>query len=190
MLALLSTACALGGACSSSPSTSGKTEGGMTAKTMPTCSQLKAADVQGLMTNPVVGGAVVTTVGYDADGQQCVFGDADSTQAVDVIVVPANDPVAGYAASMQGTTNPVAVPGVGDAAFRPTGDIVPFAEHGGVLCTVSIADATQVPGVAALVVNGTLDLTEGQDAIIAAALGTVCNRIFGSGNVTPELSGL
>lgn len=86
--------------------------------------------------------------------------------------------------------NPVAVSGVGDQAFRDTGDFGPTAEHGGVMCTVSTASAVQIPGVDALVQNGTLNLTEAQNGILAAALGTVCNRIFGSGNTTPMLGGL
>jgi len=48
----------------------------------------------------------------------------------------------------------------------------------------------QLPGTASLVVNGSLTLTDAQDAVVAEALGTVCNRIFGSGNTTPNLGAL
>lgn len=40
-------------------------------------------------------------------------------------------------------------------------------------------------------VNGmTPTFTEKQNDILATALGTVCNRLFGVGNTTPDLGGL
>ncbi|HEX8796628.1 MAG TPA: hypothetical protein VF765_37010 [Polyangiaceae bacterium] len=187
-------ALALTCACSASSSSSSGTSdsdagGGDGGHPQVTCNQLKAADVQGLMT-AMVTGVDVTAVGTDSDGQQCVFHDAQSEQAVDIIVIPASDPIIGYAIAKMSATNPVAVSGVGDQAFRDTGDFGPTAEHGGVMCTVSTASAVQIPGVDALVQNGMVDLTEAQNGILAAALGTVCNRIFGSGNTTPMLGSL
>jgi hypothetical protein len=41
-----------------------------------------------------------------------------------------------------------------------------------------------------LVDGGYVNLTDAEDAIVAQALGTVCNRLFGSGNTTPDLSAL
>jgi len=176
-------------ACSKASSPGGNAgSGGSAAHGAVTCSQLKAADVQGLMTNPMTG-VNTTAAGTDADGQQCVFHDA-SDQAVDVIVVPASDPAFGYERDKAATTNAVAVSGVGDQAYRAAGDFSPTAEHGGVMCTVSVASAVQIPGVTKLVVGGRLALTEAQNATLATALGTVCNRIFGSGNTTPNLTGL
>lgn len=153
-----------------------------------TCSQLKPADVQGLMTNAVTG-VDTTPVGTDGHGQRCVFHDADD-QAVTVVVVPASDPNLGYEAVKAATANPVPVPGVGDQAYRTPGDVSPTAVHGGVVCTVSTASAIQIPAVAKLVVNGKLDLSEAQNTVLATALGTVCNRVFGSGNTQPNLTGL
>jgi hypothetical protein len=150
---------------------------------------LTAADVQSLMTN-VVAGDDVSDVGLDSDGQQCVFHDMDSEQAVDIIVVPASDAAIGYDQAKKQATDPVPLDGVGDEAFRETGDLDPYAEHGGIMCTVSLSEAIEIPGVDALVVGGKLDLTEDQNVIIAKALGTVCNRIFGAGNTEPDLSGL
>ena len=190
MLAALTLTCVLDTGCSNGAShgnTAPSGDGGPGAKV--TCDQLMNGDVQGLMTNMVTGRDVMP-VGTDAAGQQCIFHDEGSEQAVDIIVVPASDPVIGYDVGKRTSPNPVALPGIGDDAFRATGDLDPVAEHGGVMCTVSIAAAVQVPGVSALVVNGSLNLTEGQDTIIAEALGTVCNRIFRSGNTKPDLSGL
>jgi hypothetical protein len=152
-----------------------------------TCSQLKASDVQGLMTNPVVATPDVTQVGTDGDGQQCVFHDADSEQAVDILVFPASDPI-NYTYAKQHAKKPETLAGVGDQAFNDDGQ--PTAEHNGLMCTASTGTETQIPGADALIVNGTLNLTDAQNAVIAAALGTVCNRVFGTGNTTPDLSGL
>jgi hypothetical protein len=167
-------------------SSSGSGSGSAAAKA--TCTQLTAADVQGLMTDPVVGQPQVTPVGENSDGQQCIFDDADSEQDVDVIVVPTSDEAAGYAAAKQQTTNPANLSGVGDQAFRDGES--PTAEGGGLTCSVSLGTDTQLPGVDKLVVNGTLNLTDAQNAVVAAALGTVCDHIFGSGNMTPDLSAL
>lgn len=181
-------ACAMGCSSSSSPASGAGGGDGGTPKV--TCSQLKAADVQGLMT-ATVAGVQISVVGTGDDGQQCVFHDADSEQAVDIIVVPADDPYVGYDASKSLATNPVALSGIGDEAFRATGDIEPYAKHGNVMCTVSSASVVEFPGVSGLVMNGmTPTFTEQQNTIIADALGTVCNRLFGVGNTTPDFSGL
>jgi len=185
----LALACMLGVACSSSSSPPSGADASVGTPKV-TCNQLMPADIQGLMTATVAGDDV-SVVGTDGDGQQCVFHDADNSgQAIDIIVVPSSDPIAGYDAAKTSATNPVAVNGVGDQAFRETGDFQPTAEHGALTCAVSVGEAIQIPGVDALVVNGTLDLTEAQDDILATALGTVCNRLFGTGNTTPDLSGL
>lgn len=161
---------------------------GTTATVAVTCSQLKAADVQGLMTNAVTG-VETTAVGTDGHGQRCVFHDAND-EAVTVVVIPASDPTLGYEAVKAATANAVSVPGVGDRAFRAPGDASPIAVHGGVVCTVSTSSAIQIPAVAKLVVNGKLDLSEAQNTVLATALGTVCNRVFGTGNTQPNLAGL
>jgi len=155
-----------------------------------TCKQLPNDAVQGLMTNPVTGDDV-SPVGVDSDGQQCVFHDADSSgQAVDIIVVPASDPAVGYDVATQHATSPVPLTVVGDRAFRETCDFSPYAEHGGVMCTVSIGTSIQLPDLPAITDGHSPTFTEDQNTLIALALGTVCNRIFGTGNTTPDLSGL
>lgn len=191
-LALGVLAYAMGCSSSSSPASGdgGSAGGGDGGTPQVTCSQLKAADVQGLMT-ATVAGVQISVVGTDGDGQQCVFHDANSEQAIDIIVVPADDPYVGYDASKSSATNPVALSGIGDEAFRATGDIEPYAKHGNVMCTVSSASVVEFPGVSGLVINGmTPTFTEQQNTIIADALGTVCNRLFGVGNTTPDFSGL
>lgn len=155
-----------------------------------TCDQLTAADVQGLMTDPVVGKPEITPEGTNNDGQQCEFSNPDSGQAIDVIVAPESDPAMSYEVQKQQADNPVPVSGVGDQAFRDGDDDEPTAEHGGVVCGVTIGADDQIPGTDKLVTGGNLNITDAQKAIVATALGTVCNRIFGSGDTTPDLSAL
>ena len=65
------------------------------------------------------------------------------------------------------------------------------ALKGDVYCSTSV-DGENVPGVGALMeaANGTLRIGDKNWEIIASALATVCNRIYGSGNTTVDLSGL
>ena len=118
------------------------------------------------MTNTVVAQPQVSPVGTDSDGQQCIFHDADSEQDVDIIIVPSSDPAVGYAASKQQATSPVSLSGVGDQAFRDGES--PTAEGAGLVCSVTVGTDTQFPGVDKLIVNGTLNLDDAQNAVVAA----------------------
>jgi hypothetical protein len=86
------------------------------------------------------------------------------------------------------------VPGIGQKSVRDAGDGTSAitAEANGLTCTASTSSEGQIPGVAALeqAAGDTSDIGDATFALISAALGTLCNRIFGSGNTTPQLSGL
>ena len=88
----------------------------------------------------------------------------------------------------------VLIPGVTGKACRATGDFQMEALDGQVDCSVSVDSASTIPGVTALQDNGNSDgdfvLSESDNSIIATALGTVCNRVFGKGNTKPSLAGL
>ena len=175
-----------GQAASAAPQTSPSSAGG----TAVTCNQLTKAEVQPLLVDPITT-VKVTAAGIDGEGQQCVFGTA-SDGAVDVLVLSGDLATTGYAQEVQGMTKPVSIPGVGDKAARDTGDDQPHAIKGDVYCSVGLGADGAVPGVAALqqAAGGTSNIGEAANGIIAAALGTLCNRIYGSGNTTPDLSGL
>lgn len=195
-------AAALSAGCSSSGSASGGSggrAGGATGSTAAahqasdggkiTCAQLTAADVQPLMTGKV-NGTKVSAVGVGGKGQQCVFS-AVGDQAVDVIVAPADDQAFGYEAAKKHADKPVPLPGIGDEAYREAGAGDPYAKHGNVFCTVSTASTVQFPGASTkLILNGSNHVTEAQNTVLATALGTLCNRLFGTGNTTVDLSGL
>jgi hypothetical protein len=163
------------------------------------CSQLTKTQVQPLIVNPITKVAVkaVTSEQYTGGtqriGQECVFaaGSSDS-EALTVTVI--SGPVAGraYAADVQGLSGAVAVPGVGTKAVRAPVDAKGAAAlKGTTYCSVSPQDGN-VPGEAQLeeAAGATADIGNKAYAEIAAAVGTVCNRIFGSGKTTPDLAGL
>ncbi len=65
------------------------------------------------------------------------------------------------------------------------------ALKGKTYCSVSPGDG-DIPGEGQLeeAAGATADIGNKAYAEIAAAVGTVCNRFFGSGNTTPDLTGL
>jgi hypothetical protein len=179
-----------GQAASAAPQASPGSNDATTGGTAVTCNQLTKADVQPLLVDPITT-ITVTAAGIGGEGQQCVFGTA-SDGAVDVLVLRGDEATSGYAQEVQGMTTPVNVAGIGDKAARGTGDDQPDSIKGDVFCAVSLGTDEGVPGVAALqqAAGGTSNIGEAANGIIAAALGTLCNRIYGSGNTTPDLSGL
>jgi hypothetical protein len=201
--------CVLGTACSSSTSgkasagggssaAAGASTGGNSAQSgasaAVTCKQLTYAQVQPLQTETITTVKVTPGAGApNVSGQQCVFSGANDEGALDVLVLGGSGAKAAYQEDLQGESDgQVSVAGVGDMASRDKGDDQIIAFKGNVYCSVSLGSDEDVPGVAAIesANNGTSTLTEAQNNTIAEALGTVCNRIFGSGNTTPDLSSL
>ena len=169
------------------------------------CSQLTKTQVQPLIVNPITKVTVkaVTaeqyTGGTQRIGQECVFaaGSSDS-EALTVTVISGPVAARAYAADVQGLDGAVAVHGVGTKAVRaPVDDkgaaatTTLSALKGTTYCAVSPQDGN-VPGEAQLeeAAGATADIGNKAYAEIAAAVGTVCNRIFGSGKTTPDLTGL
>jgi hypothetical protein len=169
------------------------------------CSQLTEAQVQPLIVNPITKVTVkaVTaeqyTGGTQRIGQECVFaaGSSDS-EALTVTVISGPVAARAYAADVQGLDGAVAVHGVGTKAVRAPVDAKGAAAtttlsalKGTTYCAVSPQDG-DVPGEAQLeeAAGATSDIGNKAYAEIAAAIGTVCNRIFGSGKTTPDLTGL
>ena len=78
--------------------------------------------------------------------------------------------------------------GVGTRAVRASDDYGPTADGNRITCAVS-ASVDQIPAAAGLIKGGhSITLTASQSNGVATALGTLCNRIFGGGSTTPDLS--
>ena len=163
-------------------------QGGTTA----TCKQLTFDEVQPLLDVPITSVAV-SAFGLSGGGQECRFEGADASNNVDVMVVGGSDGTAEYNDDVAGFASAAPLPGVGDQAMRDKDDeSSSFAAiRGDVYCTVGVEDEN-VPGVGALMdaANNTLRIGDANYAIISAALATLCNRIYGSGTTTIDLSGL
>ena len=169
------------------------------------CSQLTKAQVQPLLVHPITKVTVkaVTAEQYTGGtkriGQECIFaaGSSDS-EALTVTVISGPIAARAYGADVQGLSGAVAVRGVGTKAVRApvdakgaAGTTTLSALKGTTYCSVSPGDG-DVPGEGQLeeAAGATADIGNKAYAEIAAAVGTVCNRIFGSGNTTPDLTGL
>jgi hypothetical protein len=158
--------------------------------TKASCKQLTKEQVQPLLVATITD-VKVTAAGTDAEGQQCIFSAPDGTGAVDVLVLGGVDAQPAYARAVKAESHgAVAVPGVGDKASRDTGDGEIDSIKGDLYCAVSLGSAGDVPGIGKLeqAAGGTTHIAESAYAAEAAALGTLCNRIYGSGNTTPDLS--
>ena len=173
---------------STAPDGSIAPQGGATA----TCKQLTFDQVQPLLDAPITN-VEVTAAGLSGGGQECRFEAADPSVNIDVTVVGGSDGTAEYNEDVSGFASAAPLPGVGDQAMWDKGDeSSSFAAiKGDVYCSVGV-DGEEVPGVGALMdaANNTLRIGDPNYVIISAAQATVCNRIYGSGNTTIDLSGL
>ena len=152
-----------------------------------TCKQLPKSQIQALLSVPI---AKVKVTSALATGQQCVYSGPDDGDDIDVLVIGGSEAKPGFQEDVKGMSPKVAVKGVGDKAYREKGDFQIDSIKGSEFCSVSVGSDDSVPGVAALETNGTSDIPESANAIIASVLGTICNRLYGKGNTKPSLQGL
>jgi hypothetical protein len=201
-LCLLATACssanpqsppAAAAAAQSSSSSSSSSSSGSAGAGAATCQQITLAQVQPLIVQTVVN-VTATAITADGQGQQCEFDakNSDSTGSVTVQVLAGTHGTTAYAQAVAGEANPVAVSGVGDKASRDTEDGRVNALKGDTFCSVSYSSSDDIPGVGPLeeAHGATNNIGENYYNTIAQAMGTLCNRIYGSGNTTPDLSSL
>ncbi len=171
-----------------------------------TCSQLTKAEIQPLLTNQISKITVKpeTSQLYNFQkthiGQQCIVaaGSGDS-EAMTIVVISGPFAAKAYAADVQSLgPRPTSVPGVGSKAIRERVDSdgaegTPELSSikGSTYCAVT-PQADNIPGVGAReeAAGDTSDIGNTAYGEIAAAIGTLCNRVYGSGNTTPDLSGL
>jgi hypothetical protein len=157
-----------------------------------TCQQLTFQQVQ-----PFIG-AKLTKVDVqfeslgNVSGQQCIFsGASDDAHAIDITVLKGSGAAAAYAGDVADEKDgQVDVPGVGDKASRDKGSGGISALKGNVYCSTGVDDGLPAIGILESAANGTTNIGEDHYQEAAIAVGTLCNRIFGSGNTTPDLSKL
>lgn len=175
----------------------------------PTCSQLTKAQIQPLLVHRVtkltvkpVSGALYFVGSTKHVGQTCVFADTETSAALVVVVVGGSAAARQYESdlhSLGASVAPVAVVSGGKAVRQraDTHGAVSSAEvssiKGSTYCAVIPQDG-ETPGEARLeqAAGDTADIGDKAYSYIAAAVGTVCNRIYGSGstNATAALATL
>jgi hypothetical protein len=176
-----------------SSSVSSPVNAAVTKASAATCSHLTKPQVQALLDSPITSEKVttdrVTIIGGSVNGQRCTFAIAGTSTAMVVVVLKGNAKAVynGDAVGFEGASK---VPGVGTKAVRPSGtaDEV-ISLKGNVYCSVTMSDNGDIPGIAQRMqaAGDTSDIGDRVYAAIALAMGTLCNRVFGSGNVTPNL---
>jgi hypothetical protein len=138
-------------------------------------------------------GVTATPAGTAGEGQTCNWADAGSSSGMSITVLSGQDATDTYNGDVQSLSKPVSVPGVGDKAVRDGSDgtSAVSAIKGSEYCKVDPGDG-EVPGVGDLErdAGDSSDIGDANYALEAAAVATLCNKIFGSGNTTPDLSGL
>jgi hypothetical protein len=179
------------GAATNNTSQAAKSTGGSGGGGSAQCKQLTFAQVQPLITIKVIS-VVTSAITVNGAGQQCQFNakGPDSTGSVTVQVLSGSLGTEAYNQAVSGDSKPVAVPGVGDKATRDTESGGVDALKGDLYCSVSYASSDEIPGVGPLeeAHGSTNNIGENYYDTIAQAMGTLCNRIYGSGNTTPDLS--
>ena len=166
---------------------------GATAATKITCNQLTDADAQPLMVDKITGFAAIPA-GASGEGQTCNWATSSTADGMSITVLSGQDATSNFNGDVQSLSNSaVSVPGVGDKAVRDGdhGTDAVSAIKGSQYCRVTPGDG-EVPGVADLekAAGDTSNIGDANDALEAAAVATLCNRIFGSGNTAPDLSKL
>ncbi len=159
----------------------------------PTCKQLTFAQVQPLIDIKVIS-LKTTALNIGGTGQQCEFDakGSDSTGAITVQVLRGSGGTQAYNEAVTGEDKPVAVPGVGDKASRDTESGSVSALKGDLFCSVTYSSSDEIPGVGPLeeAHGATNNIGENYYDTIAQAMGTLCNRVYGTGSTTPDLSSL
>lgn len=171
------------------------------AASSPTCSQLTKAQVQPLLVHRVTKLTVTPVPGVlylssaKQVGQRCVFSDTQTSAALVVTVVGGPSAARAYESELHSLGHsparvPVVSGGKGVRARADSRGSVSTAEVGAIkgstYCAVTPQEG-ETPGEARLeqAAGNTSDIGDKAYSDIAAAIGTLCNRIYGSGNTNP-----
>jgi hypothetical protein len=157
-----------------------------------TCQQLTLQQVQPFIGEKLTKAAVqFEHAGDDLTGQQCRFSGASGDNSISVFVLQGSGAAAAYASEVADEKDgQVDVPGVGDKASRDKGGAGITALKGDIYCATGVGNELPAIGTLESAANGTTNIGEDFYQEAAIAVGTLCNRVFGSGNTTPDLSKL
>lgn len=156
-----------------------------------TCQQLTLQQVQPFIGDKLTHDAVRFESFGNVSGQSCQFSGASGDNSIEITVLKGSGAAASYGQEVANESDgQVDVPGVGDKASRDKGGAGLNALKGDIYCATGVGNELPAIGILESAANGTTDIGEDYYQEAAVAVGTLCNRVFGSGNTTPDLSKL
>lgn len=170
----------------------GQSDAAPSGKPAVTCDQLTFAQVQPFIGDKVTKDDVTVLNVEGLSGETCDFSNGTGDgNTVSVEVLKGSGTAGAYDSDVKNDTDGVvSVPGIGDKASREKGGGSLSALKGDVYCATGVDEEMTDIGTLESAANGTTHIAENLYQDAAIAVGTLCNRIFGSGNTTPDLSAL
>ncbi len=148
------------------------------------CQVLTKADVQPFFTQQVVT-ALPTIQNSDTD-KACEFAPTNQSSSLIVDYEVGDTAQTKLMMHNQPGGDSVAVPGVGDAASHPAGDPSLFFSSKGSGASATVCTVTTT-GLGFVLVSPSSAMTDDQATQIDQQYGTLCNKLYGSGNTTPTV---
>jgi hypothetical protein len=158
------------------------------------CDQITKAEVQPMFPTQTITKVTVKAAGTTSKGQSCLFASANTSSLLFVNVMSGEDAKHAYEADTIGMgNNAIAMSGIGDKAARDgsDGDPIVTSMQGDLYCSV-LPQIDEFIGVQQLMVaaGNSNNIGDKYFGAAAAAYGTLCNLVYGSGNTTPDLGAL
>jgi hypothetical protein len=157
------------------------------------CDKLSVADVQPFFNTPI---KKVADASGDAPIQNCTFATTDGIQAIQIMTVVGSTVSSFTEKSPTDDGKPgVALTGIGDRAIRESNDIWVYAFRNGSFCMIHGDHSGENAQGSVEEIRG-LKISDSLGHTIPAAiaqrvaqnLGTLCNKVWGSGNTTPTFT--
>jgi hypothetical protein len=147
------------------------------------CTKLTKADVQPFFTVPIA--TALPSVLNTATTKGCTWSAADGTVETSVALLVRTGGDASFEWTEATSGNPIKFSGVGDQAEHISGISDFVSIKGGVVCSITTLGRTHLAPLAGLTVDSRDLLSDSDATAVAQQFGTLCNKIYGSGNTTP-----
>jgi hypothetical protein len=146
------------------------------------CAKLTKADVQPFFTVPIATAlpAPINT----ATTKGCTWSAADGSAETSVSMLVRTGDDASQLWSTANSGNPIRFSGVGDQAEHISGISDFVSIKGGVVCSMTTFGRAHLAPLAGLPVDSQQLLSDADATSVAQQFGTLCNKIYGSGNTT------
>lgn len=149
------------------------------------CTALTMADVQPFFTAQIVT-ALPTMLNSDQE-KSCEWAPTNKTSSLIVDYLVGDGAQTKLLLNQQPGGDAVAVPGVGDGANRPSDDPSLLFSWKGSGSTAVVCAVTTTGEQFSLIADPAASLTADQATQIDEQYGTLCNKLYGSGNTTPSV---